>query len=448
MILVRRGFGGMLSHLSSSESAPPLYYVLAWAWTKLFGTGPLGFRTLSALAGTLTVPVLYFAGRRISTRAGLWAAALACVSPAMLYYSQEARAYALLILFAAAAFVLWQRAWEEPSAGRLAAWSGISILAVLTHYFAAFLFIPEALLLARRLPWRRMLAPAGAVVLVGVALAPLAAAQRADGKTNWIESASLASRIAESAKQFLVGLYGPLQLPAAALSGGLALGALALLVARGEALERSRARVVALVAAVAVALPLVVAVAHVLDVFDGRNIIAAWAPCAVLIAAGLGIARAGRSGALLGAGLLVISLAVNVATLALPAYQRDDWRGVARALPPVRTQRVIVGPENTELPLSIYLPRLRAMQGAIVTTAELDFVALRKRRTVQAPRAPVVPELAPPGFRLVSVRRSAAFAVARFTAPRPLRVRVALLRRLARDSNAEAIGQTPVQRAR
>jgi 4-amino-4-deoxy-L-arabinose transferase-like glycosyltransferase len=443
MILVRRSFGGMLSHLSSSESAPPLYYVLVWIWTKLFGAGPLGFRSLSALAGTLTVPVLYLAGRRISPRAGLWAAALACVSPAMLYYSQEARAYALLILFAAAALVLWQRALEEPSGRRLAAWSAISILAVLTHYFAAFLFVPEAVLLARRLGWRRVLAPAGAVVLAGVALAPLAAAQRADGKTNWIESASLPSRIAESAKQFLVGLYGPLQLPAAALGGLLALGALALLVARGDELERSRARAVALVAATAVALPLLLALAHLLDVFDGRNIIAAWAPCAVLVAAGLGIARAGRGGALLGAGLLAVSLAVFVATLALPAYQRDDWRGVAQTLPAAHSARVVVGPENSELPLSIYLPRLGPAHGASVTTREVDFVALRKRRTTHAPLAPAVPAHGPPGFRLAEVRRSSAYAVARFTAPRPLRVSLARLRSVAGNGSAEVLVQAP-----
>ena len=100
MILVHRGLSGMLSHLSSSESTPPLYYVLVWAWTKVFGAGPIGFRSLSALAGTLTIPVMYAAGREISPRVGLWAAALAAFNPAMFYYSQEARAYALLILFA------------------------------------------------------------------------------------------------------------------------------------------------------------------------------------------------------------------------------------------------------------------------------------------------------------------------------------------------------------
>jgi hypothetical protein len=36
---------------------------------------------------------MYLAGRRISTRVGIWAAALAVVNPAMCYYSQEARCY-------------------------------------------------------------------------------------------------------------------------------------------------------------------------------------------------------------------------------------------------------------------------------------------------------------------------------------------------------------------
>ncbi len=63
MILVHRGFSGMFSHLSSTSPTPPLYYVLTWCWTKVVGAGPLGFRSLSALAGTLTIPVLYLAGK-------------------------------------------------------------------------------------------------------------------------------------------------------------------------------------------------------------------------------------------------------------------------------------------------------------------------------------------------------------------------------------------------
>src|SRR5277367_2908442 len=147
IILVHRSFGGMLSHLSSSESAPPLYYALAWVWTKVFGTGAVGFRSLSALAGTLTIPVVFACGREISQRVGLWAAALATFSPAMYYYSHEARAYGLLVLFCALAFLCWQRALRIGDGRSLAWWAGTSVLAVLTHYFAVFLFVPEALIL-------------------------------------------------------------------------------------------------------------------------------------------------------------------------------------------------------------------------------------------------------------------------------------------------------------
>src|ERR1700684_580099 len=93
MILVHRGFSGMLCHLPQSESTPPLYYILVWAWTKIFGAGPVGFRSMSALIGTLTIPVMYLAGKEISQRAGVWAAILATLSPSMYFFSQEARTY-------------------------------------------------------------------------------------------------------------------------------------------------------------------------------------------------------------------------------------------------------------------------------------------------------------------------------------------------------------------
>jgi mannosyltransferase len=441
MILVHRGFAGMLSHLSSSESAPPLYYVLVWIWTRLFGAGPLGFRSFSALAGTLTVPVMYVVGRRISVRAGLWAAALTAVNPAMYYYSQEARAYALVVLLSAAALVFWQRALDRPSRRNLWLWAGMSSLAVLTHYFAAFLFVPEMLLLVARQGWRRTYAPLAAVALVGAALVPLAARERADGKTDWIEAASLASRVGESAKQFLVGLYGPVEILTALLTALLAAGALALLLRYGERRERQGGRDMAILAGAGLALPALLAATRLVDVFDGRNVIAAWVPCAVTIAIGLGLTRAPRAGAALGACLCAISLAVIVAINALPGYQRDDWRAAARALPATTAGRVIVSTENASLPLSIYLPATSPFAGASVSTRELDFIALRTRRTGRSPLPPVVPTSPPPGFRPAGGRRSETYAVARFLAPRPVSVSVATLRRIGGEPKAEVIVQ-------
>ena len=61
-------FGQMLHEVKASESNPPLYYVLAWGWTKEFGRSEWGIRSLSALFGTFTVPVGYAIGRQLAGR--------------------------------------------------------------------------------------------------------------------------------------------------------------------------------------------------------------------------------------------------------------------------------------------------------------------------------------------------------------------------------------------
>lgn len=435
--LVHRGFGGMLSHLSSSESAPPLYYVLVWAWTKVFGSGVLGFRSFSALIGTLTIPMLYAAGREVSARVGLWLAALATVSPIMFYYSQEARCYALLILFSVAAIVYWQRAMRTPDGRALTLWSAMSVLALLTHYFAVFLFVPEAILLLRRVGMRRLRAPIGAVLLVGLALAPLANSQRADGKADWIQNTTLTARIGQAAKQFLVGLYGPVEILTAVVAGLLAAAALALALRVSDSSQRRVARDVAIVACSAIVLPLLLSVTHVLDVFNGRNVIAAWVPWALLIAIGLGAAGAARLGAALGVALCLLSLLVIVVVNLKPGYQRDDWRGAATQLEPRTPGRVIVTPEDGSIPLGIYIPGLREAAAARLSTRELDFVALRTRRTGRSPLAPVLPPHPPTGFRLASVKRTEAYAVARYVSSQETTTTAATLRRLAGEPSVE-----------
>jgi mannosyltransferase len=440
MILVHRGFTGMLSHLSGSESSPPLYYVLVWAWTKLFGAGPLGFRSFSALAGTLTIPLLYATGKQVSPRVGIWATALTVVNPAMYYYSQEARCYALLILFSAAALVCWQRALARPDRRRLALWSVMSILAVLTHYFAAFLFIPEAAILAIRLGWRRVLVPAGLVALVGVALMPLAVAE-ANGKASWIESTSLVSRVAETVKQFLVGLYGPGEVITAALSGVLAACAVVLMWRHSHRESRGVARDMAVLATVGVGLPLLLAAVGAVDVFDGRNVIAAWIPCAVLVAIGLGAADARYLRGAIGGGLLLLSLAVIIAINALPEYQRDNWRGVAHTLSTASSGRIILGEESSSLPLSIYLSGLVRVGDPSVTTSEIDIVGLRTRRTGRPPLSPVASTKPPSGFRLAAVNKTKTYVLTRFIAPKATTVQVGALRRETGQPQAEIVLQ-------
>src|SRR3954453_15152605 len=57
--LLRGSFGHAMDAGGFSEATPPLYYALAWFWTQMTGPGEWGLRSLSALAGVLTVPVAY-----------------------------------------------------------------------------------------------------------------------------------------------------------------------------------------------------------------------------------------------------------------------------------------------------------------------------------------------------------------------------------------------------
>ena len=42
----------MLHSVRVDETTPPLYFVVAWLWAKLFGAGEIGLRSLSAALGT------------------------------------------------------------------------------------------------------------------------------------------------------------------------------------------------------------------------------------------------------------------------------------------------------------------------------------------------------------------------------------------------------------
>ncbi|MDH4119831.1 MAG: glycosyltransferase family 39 protein [Acidimicrobiia bacterium] len=84
---------------------PPGFILLMKIWTQLSRSDPW-FRLLPAIAGILTVPVVYAAGTRLANRhAGLYAAAYVAVSGFLVRYSQEARAYALVALLVSLA--LW-----------------------------------------------------------------------------------------------------------------------------------------------------------------------------------------------------------------------------------------------------------------------------------------------------------------------------------------------------
>jgi mannosyltransferase len=394
---------GMLKGVRETESTPHLYYLLAWLWAKVFGDGEAALRSLSALFGIATVPVAYLAARRLFAPAvAITAAALVAVNPWLVWYSQEARAYALLVLLATTALLFFLR-------GRIALWALFSGLAVLTHYFAAFMVAPMALWLLWTRRDRAALVASGAVAAVGLALAPLALDQRASGHTKFIESIPLGTRVSDLPKKFVTGELGTPTPGIGPVAGLLVLAAIVLLVrAAGE--ERRRAAGMAVLVLVTLAVPLLLALAG-FDYLFPRNAIAAFVPAAIVLAAGFATSRAGLAAAAL---LCALAVAVNIQVSFNRSLQRDDWRAVAHALGPAPdgNRAIVLSGQVQVAPLEHYVPGLEPYPTSV--TALREVVAIDVTRTGPS-RVPQAPE----GFTQVERRREESFVLTRFRAAAP-----------------------------
>jgi mannosyltransferase len=429
--LVHLGFGAMLSTIPRSESTPPLYYVLAWGWTHLLGYSELALRSVSAIAGAATVTAGYaLAARLAGARAAVIAGALLAVSPLMVWYSQEARAYSLAALFATGTILCLIRYSDTLRRGWLIAWAGSAALGLCTHYFVGFVVLPELVWLIWRLRARREVKAAVAlVVLVAVALVPLALAQRGTGHTDYIAQGSLPTRSLQVPKQFLVGYASPGQLVTAPLAALIVLaGGLWPLARSRAALDRSTLIVLA-VGLSCLLVPFVLALVGV-DFINTRNLLPALPALLVVASVGFAVSAPWPRGAVPAAFLAGLFALVLLLVDTDVRYQRADWRGASAALGVATEPRaLVVTPGSGLLPLQVYEPGLRVLVRA-ERVSEIDVVGLPAQATGDglgpAPR-PRPPFAIPPQFHLIGASYARTYTVLRYRTAAPVSVTPALL---------------------
>jgi mannosyltransferase len=471
--VLHASLGATLHSVVHTENTPPLWYVLIWAWSRLFGTGAVALRLPSAVFGVATVAVAWAIGRELTGRraTAIAAAAFVAVNPLFVWYSQEARAYGLFVLMSALAMLCFLRARQEPTPWRLTAFAATASLALLSHYFAAFLLAPMIvmLLFRGRLRWleeeppakggvsrrvtlaktgtdRRSASAGGAClpalvacavpILVGLALLPLAVAQGGHG-AQWIGEWALSKRLQAIPQYYLTGYSGaPLGhgielLVALPIVAGLGYGLWSVLEPREE-----RGALIALaIAACGVLLPIVL-IAFGTDYLAPRNLVAAMIPVSALIAVVVTARRAGRTGVVLAALIALGGLAITIDVDLSPRLQRGDWRGVAKVLRGAAaghsaqavgespaSERAITTVELGAAPLEYYLPPLHNLaEGTRVTVSEID-------ETGYAPLRPSAGRPPAPGFHLFSRDDVNGLIVYRFVSPALRAVSEATLRR-------------------
>jgi mannosyltransferase len=421
MRVIPGSFGQMLHEVKASESNPPLYYVLAWGWTHAFGRSEWGIRSLSALFGTLTVALGYPIGRQLaSRRVGLILAGLLAFNPMLIWYSQEARSYALVIFFGALSFLFFLRALDSGGRPReLAVWAVASALALGSHYFAFFAVGIEAvwIAVALRHRWKAVVPALAAVGAAGAALLPLIAAQTNPNHIGWIEESALGERFFQTGVSFLIGETGhviaqPPRVHYAILPAlGVTLAALTL-IALGSRRER-RGGAIALVVGLGVLALAGAAALGGKDYVVERNLLPGLVPLIAVVALGLGAARARLIGVLVAVALCAYWLAFDVYVTRTPSLQRPDYRGVVAALGPARAPRAIVSWRLAGDPLRWYLDdgALRWFGGG-EAVREVDLVG---RRAVAEGPADL-----PASFHLAGVERVDHLNIARYVSPRPV----------------------------
>ncbi|MDI6782775.1 MAG: glycosyltransferase family 39 protein [bacterium] len=116
-------------------------FVIMHVWLKL-GETATTIRLFSALVGIMSILVLYFVGKLLfDARIGLFGAGLLTLSSYHIYYSQEARAYALQVLFILGMVYFFYRGSDAGKPKFWLAFAGIALFAIYLQAFSVFSWI-------------------------------------------------------------------------------------------------------------------------------------------------------------------------------------------------------------------------------------------------------------------------------------------------------------------
>lgn len=380
---------------TAADIHPPGYYLALSAWRDLLGESEFGLRSFSALAGVLAVALAARVARHWGGwRAGVVAASLTAVHPFLIYYSQEARMYAWLSVWAVAAFWALGR-WAHGRHGWRwgAAYAALTAAGLYTHYAYGFVILAHGALvlgwlawgLARRQPvgprlWAWLAAQAAALLLFAPWL-PTALHQLLNWPAARATTESL-TLLADLGRTLWLGRMLPL-----AESGPLTLGlTLGLMLALAVHRPRWPGGALAL-AWLAVPAGLTLALGLLTEAF-AKFLLVAVPPLLVLAALTWGRAHP-RTGLVIPAALLLAWLAALYPALNNlyfnPAYARDDYRAIARLVADLYRPGdavALISPNQAEAYLYYHtapapvhpLPRTRPLDPA-QTTADLAELA-------------------------------------------------------------------------
>ncbi len=230
---VHRPLPQLIRMLGQMDAVHGTYYLLMWLLVRLAGSGELALRLPSAVAMAAAAGLLTALGRRLAGPAAGLAAGLSFAAvPAVSWFGQDARPFAVETAVATAASYCFARLLETgggQGATRWLRWYAVSLIGLgLANIFGLLLIAAHGttlLMLCRRAGHRVIRRWLAAVTVAVVALLPLevlAWAQR--GQVSWLHT-PLAGSLASAGR--LAGPPGALLTVAVIMAAALAVPALA-----------------------------------------------------------------------------------------------------------------------------------------------------------------------------------------------------------------------------
>lgn len=123
---------------------PPFFHILMHFWIRVFGTSEVAVRMFAAVWGIGAIPLAYWAGKMLyDRRAGLVTAGVVTFGQFFIWYSQEARMYTMMLVFALASTASMWRALRDNRFGWWAAYALSTAFGVMTQYFFSVLVLTQ-----------------------------------------------------------------------------------------------------------------------------------------------------------------------------------------------------------------------------------------------------------------------------------------------------------------
>jgi hypothetical protein len=387
----------------SVDLNPPFFFLLSRAVHQL-GSSPQLLRLVSLVAGTAAIPITYALGlRTVGRRAALAGAALMALSPYLIFYSTEARAYALVMLLALASTYCLLLAAERGGTRWWIGYAATSCAAMYTHYTAAFVLVVQLIWAFLRYPGARR-ALLGANLAAGLGFIPWLPALIDNSHSfgtrvfELLEPFGLHAVVSDLAHSsvghpFLALSTVPGTIGTVLVVAGTLAGVVAAFVDRGffkrptAALCSPTALPLLLALATPVGLALYSALAT--DIWDMRNLISSWPGFA--LAAGAVLTSPATRVRFLTVGLVIAGCAIGAVQLLSAAHERPDYTAAADFIiadgPP--TDPVAIVPAPTPGPLA-------AMDAALAYAGEPGRPLLRigsatLQAVLRAPRYTFLP---------------------------------------------------------